>query len=228
LRLSERNLLSSIAAQEIIQHYIEYQTEFVVIDGYTIAKWRTLEYLLEDSMNLGTVLAFNASRFIENLPGGIAETESLFLVAETLPNEYGRFSRIFEFINHTHIMTTSLSLLDHGWVASLGAEIVNDTGLARLVVGDGYENASSQRDEGLELGLSIESGLLILEIVEYGAVISSVDVLDSEGILHACEDFDGAYICYLGAMQINDIQIVIDGGAGSSIEIHSISLWEPI
>jgi hypothetical protein len=36
LRLSERNLLSSIAAQEIIQHYIEYQTEFVVIDGYTI------------------------------------------------------------------------------------------------------------------------------------------------------------------------------------------------
>jgi hypothetical protein len=72
-----------------------FSAQYLLIDGYTIAKWKTLEFLLSDPFMVGDSIDLN-STYIDELQSHPNITLArLTLVGETEANSYGRISRVF-------------------------------------------------------------------------------------------------------------------------------------
>jgi hypothetical protein len=201
--------------------------EYVLIDDYTIVKWDTLHHLLRDPMMIRDVSILNTAP-LTDIEGNSTETvESLKLLAENQPNEFGRFSRIYQFDTHSYRRVANISLLESGWQMTNGGSISNQSGNALLSVGASNGNATTKRSVSYDLGVITNSGFLLFEIQEMNAMVSSIEVFKQDGsrLRFAERLSDTIYICPLGRITIGDIQIVIEGNAGDSALVRSISLW---
>jgi len=118
-------------------------------------------------------------------------------------------------------------MVESGWNATNSGSIVNLTGDAQLVIGQGQNSTSTWRLLGYDLGLDIMTGFMLFDIEKVDAEISGVEIWDASGLLvREAEDVgDGLYFCYLGDITVGDIRVRIEGDEGESVVIQSISLW---
>ncbi|MFW9803453.1 MAG: hypothetical protein ACFFFC_12410, partial [Candidatus Thorarchaeota archaeon] len=95
LEFSDEGLTNLNASLEMVGLAINFSAQYLLIDGYTIAKWKTLEFLLYSPISVDETIDLNAT-FIEELAGQPNITiAKLTLVRETEENSYGRMSRVF-------------------------------------------------------------------------------------------------------------------------------------
>ncbi|MFW9887133.1 MAG: hypothetical protein ACFFER_03065, partial [Candidatus Thorarchaeota archaeon] len=68
LEFSDEGLTNLNASLEMVGLAINFSAQYLLIDGYTIAKWKTLEFLLYDPISVGETINLNAT-FIDELAG---------------------------------------------------------------------------------------------------------------------------------------------------------------
>jgi len=228
LGFTEIGLDSVNATGEIMSLAANFSTDYLIVDDYTIAKWRTLQFLLIDPIDLGDSVMLNLSDIsslrYENNTG---VKESLTLVAETEPNDLGRMTRVYSFDSTTFTKFHEVEMVESGWNATNSGSIVNLTGHAQLVIGQGQNSTSTWRPFGYDLGLDIMTGFILFDIEKVDAEIGGIEIWDASGLLvREAEDVsDGLYFCYLGDITVGDIRVRIEGDEGESVVIQSISFW---
>jgi len=227
LELSNLSLRYTNASQELLSLAARFSTDYLIVDGYTVAHWKTLDFLLLESISLGTPVILGGSEIVEGNDSGNT-FPALTLIAETQPDEFGDYSRVFRFDTSIFSRSWNVSLLDVGWDASNGGSIVNASGEVLLTIGTGQTFANTWRPDGFDLNLAVNSGFLLFDLEEISATITRIEVWDGDGMLlrHAESLGGNLYYCPLGEVTVGDIRIVIEGSSGESIIIRSISVWQ--
>jgi hypothetical protein len=95
LKFSAEGLSNLNASLEMAALGTNFSAQYLLMDGYTITKWQTLEFLLLNPFSVGESINLNAT-YIEELQSyPNISIATLTLVGETEVNSYGRISRVF-------------------------------------------------------------------------------------------------------------------------------------
>jgi hypothetical protein len=228
LGFSEVGLGSYDASGELVSFTSNFGTDYVIIDGYTITKWRTLEYLLLEPIRLESSVMLKLSEVSNLRYDNDTSCASLTLIAETEPNDFGRLTRVYSFSNKSFVRQLDINLIDIGWNATNQGSIINNLDGTHIIIGDNHNSTSTQRSTGFDLNLALPTGFLLIDIEEVNASVSSIEIWDESGsLLRFAEDaIDELYIVHVSEITVGDIRIRIDGDAGESIIVRSISYWE--
>jgi hypothetical protein len=204
-----------------------FSADYLLMDFYTYARWKTLEFLYADPIPIGSAVLFDVSGLALSSGNYVTSLSSLFLVGATEPNELERISRIYEFSNASCAITSNVNMLDSGWNASDSGYIVNSSGNPRLVIGLEQSYTNTWRPAGFDLDLHVAVGILVIKIQETSAVVTRISFWDEHGKLlrYAFELDDGLFYCSFGDVTIGDIRIAIEGNPGDSITIESAAVW---
>ncbi|MHA2022459.1 MAG: hypothetical protein ACTSWQ_02235, partial [Candidatus Thorarchaeota archaeon] len=231
LRLSGSSLGDISASTQVLSLFREYNASYLLIDDYTVASWGVFEYLLRDSISIGhstildhsAAIAYHLNNFTDSI-------YSCNLIGQTQPNSNGVISRIFQLSNESYGRFENIQLSDVGWDASNGGLISNSSGEIRLTIGSGATYTNTWRPTGSDLNLEVNGGYLLFDFEDAGAIITQIELLDSNGafIAYAEKSNDGLYYCPFGVIEIGDIRIVIEGNPGDSVIINSISAWQVV
>ncbi|MHA1928343.1 MAG: hypothetical protein ACTSV2_07165 [Candidatus Thorarchaeota archaeon] len=231
LELSQVNLDIFNAGSQLMAISNRFNASYLLIDEYTIARWGVYEYLITNSITIGNTMILDSSKAIEQQFNNITDSiGTLELVCQSQTNDFGSYSRIYQFSNNSFIHFSNENLLESGWSASNGGSISNSSGEVRLTVGPGAYYTNTWRPLGPDLNLDIDSGYLIFAFEDAGATIARIEIYDSEGSLisYAAQVNDELYYCPFGEVEIGDIRIVVEGNPGDSVIIKSIAAWEAI
>lgn len=231
LSLTSTTLGNINASTEVLSLIHNFNGTHLLIDHFTIARWSAFEYLLRDSIIIGHSTIIDHSAAIAYAMSNITNPiYSCTLVGETQPNNDGAFSRIFQLTNRTYNRFKNVSLIDAGWDASNVGSISNYTDGISLTIGSDAGYTNTWRPGGYDLNLHINNGYLLFNIENAGAIVTRIEVFDSNGIfLSYAENVDNRmFYCPVGEVNIGDIRIVIEGDSGNSVIIKSIAAWEAI
>lgn len=226
LAFTDTALPNSNATSEIMSLTGEFSVDFLIIDMYTTTRWQTLIFLLHQSMEIGDSVLLNGSIIPECVgEGTFGPVQSLTLVVQNEPNDAGRFSRIFKVDESYFSLNQSISVVDPGWEASDNGEILNQSDNAQVIIGAEASQTIIHRD--VSLNLLPETGFILFSIDEIDANVTSIEMLSDNNSLigHGERIAEGLFICYHGEELINDIRITVEGEAGESVVIESISFW---
>jgi hypothetical protein len=229
LKLSNVSLRYTNASQELLSLAAHFSTDYLIVDGYTVARWKTLDFLLRGSISLGTSVILGNSEIVEaSNSGNTFSSPALTLIGKTQPNAFDDYSRVFRFDTSVFSRSWNESVLDVGWDASNGGSIVNASGEVRLTIGTGQTFANTWRPDGFDLNLAVNSGFLLFDLEEISATVVRIEVWGDTGTLLRYGESLGSnlYYCPLGEVTIGDIRIVIEGSSGESIIVRSISVWQ--
>ncbi|MGV9169623.1 MAG: hypothetical protein ACOC38_06770 [Promethearchaeia archaeon] len=231
LDLSERDLPLDNVSHELSNLMTENGASYLLVDEYTTTKWKTLEYALRDNMSRGDCIPLDASRAIEGIANDIiSKVQSLKMVADTKPNYYGRFSRIFMLQECSYSLSQTIGLHTAGWLATSEGKLENTTSGIRISIGDNENQTTIMREEGYNLGMKINCGFILLEIEETSAEVLSIEIRDSNGSIlsNAHSLGDNVYFAPFGDLTIGDIRITIEGEARESVILKSITSWNSL
>ncbi len=231
MALSQVNLDLFDAGTQIMALSHRFNASYLLIDGYTIAHWGVFEYLITNPITIGKTIILDSSKAIEQRFNNITDSiGTLKLVCQSQSNDYGSYSRIYQFSNDSFIHRSNENLLESGWSASNGGSISNSSGEIRLTVGPEAYYTNTWRPLGPDLNLEIDSGYLVFAFEDAGAIIARIEIYDREGSLisYAERVNDELYYSPFGEVEIGDIRIVIEGNPGDSTIIKSIAAWEVI
>jgi hypothetical protein len=208
---------------------MNFSADYLIVDDYTIAHWRTLDFLLLEPISLGTSVILDDSEVIKFYnSSNTFSVSALTLNAQTESNEAGTYCRVFSFDTASFTRFRNESMLDVGWNASNGGSITNASGEAQLTIGSDQNSTNTWRPGGFDFGLMVSSGFLLLDLEEVSATVARIEVWNENGIIlrHAENLGDGLFYCPLGEITIGDIRIVIEGSSGEFIIVRSISVWQ--
>ncbi len=228
LEFSEVSLPSANASRELISLMTRFGANYLLVDDYTMTHWRTLQFLLQEPLAVGSTLLLDYSQIehMENV-NGTGPVRSLTLVGETDPNADNQYARLFRFESVSYCKAWNDNILSQGWSASDDGVLSNSSGTAVLSIGAGYNSTYIWRSAGFDLGLNVSSGLVICYLEPITAAVTNIEIWNTDGSLtRYCDRLeDGIYFCIFGQITIGDIRIVITGLQGDSVIINSISLW---
>jgi len=229
MELSQAHLDLFDASSELISLSYRYNASYILIDGYTIAHWGVLDYLITNPITIGNAMILDSSKAIEQQLNNVTNPlRTLKLVRQSQDNGLGSYSRIYEFSNNSFSHFKNEYLLDTGWNASNGGSISNSSGDIHLTIGSNASYTNTWRPIGPDLNLEIDSGYLIFGFENAGASVVRIEIYDSNGNFVSFVERvnDELYYCALGEVNIGDIRIVIEGNPGDSVIIKSIAAWE--
>ncbi len=228
LEFSNADLPLINSTSELLRQAARYSSVYLLVDEYTTNKWRFLAFLLDYNLTIQTYLPLNLTGMlnIENVTE-IYGVESLKLVAQTPEDEHSRFSRLYQFIPTNYSKTAVLETISSGWNASQDGIIEDEAGSIRLTISEGQNRTVLSRKEAFGLNFSTSPGFLLFSIDETSANLTDLELWDSSGnrICVAERIAEGLFFAYVGSEVIGDIMIEIEGVAGDSILLRSISLW---
>jgi hypothetical protein len=95
LEFSDERLPNLNASLEMVGLALNFSAQYLLIDDYTIAKWKTLEFLLYSPIPVGETIGLNATYIDEIQSYPNITIARLTLVGETEANIYGRMSRVY-------------------------------------------------------------------------------------------------------------------------------------
>ncbi len=202
--------------------------DYLVMDGYTLARWGTMHSLLSTSISIGGAVLLDMFILSEledlNVTG---QVPAIALVAETSPNIRGDFTRVFEFTQTDFSRTWKLDSLD-GWYAENNGDLVNLSGQVEIVIGNGKNYTQMRRAATLDLGVGVSGGFLLCHVTENGANLERIEVVDAygESIGFAEPWTDGLYFLIVGDADVGDIRITCSGEEGQSIAVDYLALWQ--
>jgi len=228
LTFTQVDLPFANASKELGQLAEEFNANYVMVDIYTVAHWRTLSELLEYPIAMGSSvpLCTNLTLISEN-QNTTGPMPSLTLVAETQPNSLGQCARVFMFENLRYTRTENVDLFNPRWSASNGGAILNSSGYPELVIGNLQNYTNTWRPAPFDLNSTVEAGFLLCRVREMSATVARIEVWNSSGdfVCYVEGAGSGQYCCPLNNATIGDIRIVIEGNPSDSVIIISISLW---
>lgn len=231
LDLSQINLDIINASNSIIKLSDTFKTQYFLVDEYTIAHWRTLDYLMTKSLSMGDSLILDSSAAIQQRFDNVTKPlKTLKYVGQTEPNDFGDFGILYEFSNNSFNHFQDLNCLEVGWSASNGGILTNFSGESILTIGPEASYTNTWRSDEFDLNFVINSGYLVFSFQNAGALISRIEIYNYEGILlsYAERVNSELYFSPIGDAKIGDIRIVIEGNPGDSVIIKSISAWTVI
>ena len=229
LELSNMSLPYANTSRELLSLAANFSTDYLVVDCYTLAHWRTLDFLLLEPISIGTSVILGDLEIVELYESSNnISAPALTLIAQTEPNEFGSYCRVFGFDTASFARLREVSILDSGWSTSNGGSITNVSGEVRLTIGNDQNSTNTWRPGGFDFNQMVNSGFLLLDLEGISATVARIEVWDENGIIlrHAENLGDGLYYCPLGEVTIGDIRIVIEGSSGESIIVRSISVWQ--
>jgi hypothetical protein len=207
----------------------EYNAEYLIWDLYNVEKWRTFEFLLNDSMIIGSQVLLNVSKAIDAIAhNSTGAASSLRLVAETPINEIDRYSRVYAFDNAIFERTRNVSLLSEGWETTKQGTLTASSEGVQLSIANGENSTTVRRVTSFDLGFEIEAGYMLFQIEDTDNVLASLEVWSSSGeLLRVAEQIgNNLYYCPFGTVDVGEIRLTIEGQPGSEVLIKSISIWE--
>lgn len=228
LELEMRGLDYLNSSSQVISLASLYGTEYLLVDGYTVTKWNTAQFLLIDPIIQNSLVILDVPKALQHCGSSIVrDMESLEMVYETETNHLGRYSRIFRFTNADYTPHFTSNLIESGWAASNGGAYENVNGTARISIGAGKETTTTFWNGSSSFMIGNRTGYLILSIQELDAVVDAIEIWDYRGefvrILQRVNET--CYISPVGDVEITDIRIRISGPPGNSIALHSLEYW---
>jgi hypothetical protein len=202
--------------------------DYLVIDGYTLARWGIMHSLLRASLSIGGAVLLDVSILSEiedlNVTG---QVPAINLVGETNPNRQGDYTRVFEFTQTDFSRTWKFDSLG-GWYAENNGNLVNLSGQVELVIGNEENHTQMRRAATLDLGVGVSGGFLLCHVSENGANLERIEVIDAygESIGFAEPWTNGLYFLIVGDADVGDIRITCSGEEGQSITIDHLALWQ--
>lgn len=228
LSLSERDLNYIDASAEILSLTSSYSTDYLIVDGHTVAKWGTLDFLLLDPVSIGAAAILNLSQVAEiRFLNNTGMRDSLTLVAETDRNEHGRIARVYSIDSTSFTRFHEIDFNDLGWNATSFGHITNSSGSTSLVIGNNQNSTCTWRYQNFDLNLDLATGFILFDFEEVGAEVDRIEIWDETGNLFRYADHyeGGLYLCFVGEVSVGDIRICITGNEGNSVVIHAASYW---
>lgn len=202
--------------------------DYLVIDGYALARFRTMHSLLSTSISVdgAVILDMSILSGLEAL-NTTGQVPAIALVAETSPNIRGDYTRVFEFTQTDFSRTWKFDGLD-GWYAENNGDLVNLSGQVEIVIGNGKNHTQMRRAATLDLGVGVSGGFLLCHVTENGANLERIEVVDAygESIGFAEPWTNGLYFLIVGDADVGDIRITCSGEEGQSIAICYLALWQ--
>ena len=231
MQLSRVNIDPFNASNQLMALSSRFNASFFLMDGYTLAHWGIFEHLLTHPLNIGNKMIIDYSKAIEQRFNNITDSiRTLTLAYQSQTDDFGSYSRIYQFSNNSFIHFQDENLLDVGWAICNGGSISNASGEIHLTIGPDANYTNTWRPNGYDLNLSIDSGYLVFSFEDAGATIARIEIYDDGGGLISFADRvnDDFYYCPFGEVEIGDIRIVIEGNPGDSVIVKLISAWEVI
>jgi hypothetical protein len=227
LILSAKELPDSNASQEVLKLASKSSAEYLIIDGYTMVHWKTLRYLYNADINEGEILILNITSLLNVNVTNKPSVASLRLVAETEPNDWGSYARIFRFIQANFTKTGTEDMLESGWGATNNGLLTNASGHAKLVIGNNSEYTNTWRPCGFDIARHVSNGVIEIIFNNMTAAVVRIEMWDSSGNLlsYANQLSSNVYCSVLGNIVLGDIRIVIHGNPGESVSIKEIAYW---
>jgi hypothetical protein len=229
LEFSQIGLSNIGASLELEALFANFDTDYLIMDGYTVAHWKTLDYFLFSPLAIHSSMILDIQHLVDlESQNSTGEVSSLHLEAATEPNHYGRYTRIYSLGISEFNKIQSIELDDVGWTASNNGTITNSTDGYTLTIGQGAYYTNTWREDRFDLDLSINSGFLLFQVENTTANLARIEVWDGTGefLAYAERISDGLYACPVGEVVIGDIRFVIEGDQGDYVLIESISVWE--
>ena len=104
MALSQVNLDLFDAGTQIMALSHRFNASYLLIDGYTIAHWGVFEYLITNPITIGKTIILDSSKAIEQRFNNITDSiGTLNLVCQSQTNDFGSYSRIYQFSNSSFI-----------------------------------------------------------------------------------------------------------------------------
>ncbi|MHA2064876.1 MAG: hypothetical protein ACXABY_10925, partial [Candidatus Thorarchaeota archaeon] len=230
LRLSGKGIPNSQALLNLHQSAARFGADYVLVDLYTIARWRTLDVLFVQSYELGDSIPLDSELLLQTQGNSTDFVPSATLVFQTQPNNEGDYSRIFRFENASYEKEATVDLWDSGWAAGNGGNLVNFSGTVGVQIGLNQNYTFIWHPAEPYLDLALSPGFALFEIEELNATVSRIEFWDVSGefSFYAERLSDGVFFSPIGNASIGDIRIVIEGESYGTVLLNEISFWQQV
>ncbi len=225
--LSRKGILNHQALFSLKQVSERLHADYVIIDFYTIASWRTLDVLLLQSYEIGDSIPLETELLHQLAENSSVRLPSTILEFETPVNNQGDYSRIFSFGNSTYTKRSVVDMWGPGWAAGNDGNLVNISGNLGIQIGSNQNYTYSWRPGEFDLVLETGPGFTLIEVDELNATVSRIAFWDTLGdfMFYAEPLGNGFFYSPIGHAFIGDIQITIEGDPSCSVVIEEISFW---
>jgi hypothetical protein len=231
LVLDMRGLDYLNSSRQILSLASYYGAEYLLVDGYTVTKWNTSQFLLIDPIIQNSLVILDVQGALQYYESSVAyNIESLEMVYETEPNHLGRYSRIFRFTYADYAPLFTSSLIDSRWAASNGGTYENINGTARVSIGEGKDTTTTFWNGSSNFVAGNKTGFMILNIQEIDAVVDAVEIYNDRGeLIRTLERVnENYYVSPVGDIKIGDIRVIVSGSQGNSVMLHSLEFWSAV
>lgn len=199
---------------------------YFVLDSYTVAYYRTLDNLLNLPLAVMGAVPLNPKE--NNYTKDRFEVSSLILQYQTPPNQDGNYARLFTFGTSNFTRTSEVNFLDDGWAAGNDGSINNESGLARIEVGEGSNYTFTLRTHPFDLNLSSTSGFIHMRFHEHSATVARVEFYDENGNFagYSSDMGSSGHFHFTGDLVLGDIRVVVEGESGGYVTVTDMALWQ--
>jgi hypothetical protein len=205
-----------------------YDATYFVLDGYTVAAYRTLEDLLRLPLAVTGAVPLNPRE--SNYTEYSFEVPSLVLKYQTPPNQDGDYTRLFHLETSIFTQTSEVNFLDVGWAVGSGGSISNESGLARIEVGEGSNYTFTVRANPFDLDLTSASGFMYMRFSEHSATVARVEFYDATGkfVGYSSDMGSRGHFFFSGDVTVGDIRVIVEGQPGGYVTAREMTLWQKV
>jgi len=230
LTLSAEGLTEGQAGLELIRLSRQYNAQFFVMDGFTLAHWKTFESAYRIPLSVGSLLLLDYAAPSRTVGNSTSSISSLKLAATTEPNENGDYVRIFAIVNSSFSSYEDLASCWQVWTAGNDGAVESSSNGLRIVIGHNRTYSFLHYDMeavGVD-GIHVHPGFLLVRLGERTANVSRVSLWGQNGefVRFACQVDNDTFVAPLGEEVLGDIRVVIEGCESQYVTISSISFWQ--
>jgi hypothetical protein len=211
--------------QSIYSQAVLFEADYFLLDVFTTTRWVEIRDLMDYPMNLNSGILLQTS-VIRSINRGTLtlEAPSAILVSEDNDNQP---LKLFEIQTSSFAREWDGSQNSTGWETGDNAHIVDDSRGISLTLNVSSSVAYVNRTQSNHLNLTLSGGFFFTRISENNAVVTHIEILDTDGnLISVCERYrDDVFYVPLGDVTVGNIVVFCSGSEEGTVLFHQMSLW---